>query len=80
MTEASAIAREALAALDSVRQIEPFTARDPGFDTGQAYAVTATLRALREARGEKPVGRKIGFTNRDLWAQYKINCPIWGDM
>jgi 2-oxo-3-hexenedioate decarboxylase len=38
------------------------------------------LRRLRQARGEQPAGRKIGFTNRDLWAQYNIDRPVWGDM
>jgi 2-oxo-3-hexenedioate decarboxylase len=30
---------------------------------------------MREARGEMPVGRKIGFTNRAVWAEYR---SIWG--
>ncbi len=74
------IAHDALAALDNARPIEPFTARSPDFDSEQAYAAVAAIRALRVARGEKPVGRKIGFTNRDLWMQYGIDRPIWGDM
>jgi len=78
--DSEALAHELLAALDGTRQIEPLTARRSDFDLSQAYAVTAAVRALRIARGEKPVGRKIGFTNRDLWAQYKIDQPIWGDM
>jgi 2-oxo-3-hexenedioate decarboxylase len=75
-----AIAREALAALDEARPIEPFTAQFPDFDIEQAYAAAAAARALRVARGEKPAGRKIGFTNRGIWAQYQIDRPIWGDM
>jgi 2-oxo-3-hexenedioate decarboxylase len=76
----AAIARDALAALDTGRSIEPFSARFPDFDSRQAYAVVAAIRSLRVARGQKPVGRKIGFTNRDLWTQYGIDHPIWGDM
>jgi 2-oxo-3-hexenedioate decarboxylase len=75
-----AIVREAIAALDEARSIEPFTARYPDFDMPQAHAVAAAVRALRAARGEKPTGRKIGFTNRSIWAQYQIDRPIWGDM
>ena len=26
---------------------------------------------MREARGEMPVARKIGFTNRTVWAEYR---------
>jgi 2-oxo-3-hexenedioate decarboxylase len=75
-----AIAREALTAFDSACQIEPFSARLADFDIQQAYAVAAAVRALRLARGEQPSGRKIGFTNRDIWEQYRIDRPIWGDM
>jgi 2-oxo-3-hexenedioate decarboxylase len=35
---------------------------------------------LREARGERVVGRKIGFTNRTIWAEYNVHAPIWGYM
>jgi 2-oxo-3-hexenedioate decarboxylase len=49
-------------------------------DLASAYAATAALRRLREARGEQHVGRKIGFTNRALWAEYEVFAPIWGDM
>lgn len=80
MADIEALAHEALTAADCARPIEPFTARFPGFDIEQAYAVAAAVRALRIARGEQPVGRKIGFTNRDLWEQYRIDRPIWGDM
>ncbi|MFZ5692026.1 MAG: 2-keto-4-pentenoate hydratase [Pseudomonadota bacterium] len=72
------IARDALAALDHVRPIKPFTARYPDFDIDQAYAVVAAANTMRMARGERPVGRKIGFTNRDMWAQYRIDRPVWG--
>lgn len=80
MVDAVAIAREAQAALDAGRQIPRFTARFPGFDVTAARPVTAALRAIREARGEKPVGRKIGFTNRNIWAEYGVYEPIWGDV
>ena len=78
--EVAAIAAEILAARDGRRQISPLTARVAGFDVARAYAVTAVLRSLRRARGETPVGRKIGFTNRAIWAEYGVDGPIWGDM
>ena len=31
-------------------------------------------------REKKPVGRKIGFTNRTIWAEYGVYAPIWGYM
>jgi len=60
------------------RQIAPFTAHDAAFGLDRAYRVTPAVRRLREARGERVVGRKIGFTNRNIWAQYGVYAPIWG--
>ena len=47
-------------------------------DLAAAYQSALAVRALRQARGEKPVGYKIGFTNRTIWARYGIYAPIWG--
>jgi 2-keto-4-pentenoate hydratase len=33
---------------------------------------------LRIARGERPLGYKIGFTNRGIWQRYGVFGPIWG--
>src|SRR5260370_7801112 len=75
LIELQAIAVEALAALDTCHQISPFSPRLSAFDLDDAYRVTAAIRQMRERRGEMPVGRKIGFTNRTVWAEYG---PIWG--
>jgi len=69
------IAAEAFGVLDTGRQIAPFSSRLPTFSLDDAYRVTAAVRRLRETRGEKPVGRKIGFTNRTTWPDY---APMWG--
>ncbi len=60
------IAAEVLAVLDGQGQIEPISERLADFDLETAYAVAAAVRRLREARGERVVGRKIGFTSDDL--------------
>jgi 2-keto-4-pentenoate hydratase len=65
-------------AFASGRSIASFTSRDPSFDLARAHAVAASLHRARLARGERPVGRKIGFTNRSLWAEYGVYEPIWG--
>lgn len=75
-----AMAAEALDALDRRRSIDPFSRRERALDLDTAYAVAADVRRLRVARGERPVGRKIGFTNRGIWSQYTVYSPIWGDM
>src|SRR3954470_2351916 len=74
------IADEILAAIDGPSQIATFTARDPSFRIEHAHATLAELRKKRTARGERHVGRKIGFTNRGIWDEYKVYAPIWGDM
>jgi 2-oxo-3-hexenedioate decarboxylase len=78
LTELQAIAVEALAALDTGNQIQPFSSRISSFNLEDAYRVTAAVRKLREARGELPMGRKIGFTNRTAWVDYNVNEPMWG--
>ncbi|HEX7157065.1 MAG TPA: decarboxylase [Burkholderiaceae bacterium] len=77
-TDSRAVAREALAALEGGRQIGPFSARIAGFDLAAGYRAAAAVRELRIARGETPIGRKIGFTNRTIWAEYGVWAPIWG--
>jgi 2-keto-4-pentenoate hydratase len=74
----SAIAAEIFATLGTGRQIAPFTSRPPGLSVKDAYRVSAALNAMRQARGEKPLGRKIGFTNRTIWPEYGVYAPIWG--
>ncbi len=78
--ETSEIAAKLLATLDARETCAPLTGHHDGFDLAAAYKVTAELRRLRMARGERPVGRKIGFTNRVLWDEYGVRAPIWGDM
>jgi 2-keto-4-pentenoate hydratase len=51
---------------------------DHGLTMTEAYALALELRAKRIARGERPVGYKIGFTNRNIWAKYHVHAPIWG--
>lgn len=77
--EAGAAARELMSVLaEGGRQIAPFSSRDPAFGLADAYRITPVVRGLREARGEKVLGRKIGFTNRTIWEQYGVYAPIWG--
>ena len=80
MTEAvppAAHARAILAAHGSARQIAPLSGWDPSLDLPASYRVSAEVRRLREARGERPVGRKIGFTNTRMWEEYGVRAPIW---
>lgn len=72
--------RIALAICDAqanVRQVEPFTSQIPAFDLESAYEVARLVHESRLAGGASPVGRKIGFTNFDMWEIYGVREPIW---
>lgn len=72
------IAAEAFVALEQTHQIPPFCSRSRGLSVDDAYRVTPRVRQMFEARDAKVMGRKIGFTNRTIWAQYNVYAPIWG--
>ncbi len=72
-----AMARQMKSAQDEARQIEPFTSRSGGFDMRSAYAVAHIIHEARLGEGAVPVGRKIGFTNPDMWSLYGVREPVW---
>jgi len=74
-TDIEDLATEAFGLLETGRQIAPFSSRLPNLSLDDAYRVTIAVRRLRETRGEIPIGRKIGFTNRTTWPDY---APAWG--
>ena len=74
-----ALADELLAAYDAGTRLPALpSTRLPGFDLDAAFAVGDLLRQRRIARGERPLGWKIGFTNRGIWDRYGVHAPIWG--
>jgi 2-oxo-3-hexenedioate decarboxylase len=77
MKNNQAIAQELIGALDQGGTVPSFVSRHPAFGWDEAYAVAAEIVKLRRGRGERTVGRKIGFTNRNIWAEYGATAPIW---
>ncbi len=71
------IAAELLDALDHGGTIASVVERNPGFGWDEGYEVAAEIAKLRRVRGEQTVGRKIGFTNRNIWPEYGATSPIW---
>jgi len=65
-------------ALQTGRQIAPLTRRHSDFTIADGYRIARMICDLRTARGERPVGRKIGFTNPDAWPKFKADAPMWG--
>jgi 2-keto-4-pentenoate hydratase len=68
------------------RMLADYDARAPGervgepldLSTAQAYAIQAEIARLRERRGEKVIGYKVGCTSRPIQAQLGVNDPIFG--
>lgn len=63
---------------ETSRIVPRFSERYPGLTPEAGYAAARALHAHRLASGWKPAGRKIGFTNRTLWARYGVYEPMWG--
>jgi 2-keto-4-pentenoate hydratase len=63
---------------ETSRMVPRFSERYPGLTPDAGYAAARALHAHRLARGWKPAGRKIGFTNRTLWERYGVFEPMWG--
>ena len=76
--EIEAVAKEVVTSLSDHSQIPTFSSRPNGLTLAQAYRVTPLLRAAFETRGERITGRKIGFTNRQMWKAFGVESPVWG--
>ena len=72
-----AIADRLMAAYDGATTLAPISAGEPGFDVAAAYDVLAEIERRRRAQGWQSVARKIGFTNRTIWARYGVYQPMW---
>jgi len=67
-----------LGAHDGARCIALPSSQIDHFTLDSAVRVADDLRQRRIARGERPCGYKIGFTNRSIWERYGVFAPIWG--
>lgn len=76
-TEIETLASEIFGLLGTGRQVPPVSSRMT-LSLDDAYRVSAALRRMRETAGQTVLGRKIGFTNRTIWPEYKVYAPIWG--
>lgn len=76
----AALAARLIAAYDNAALIAPITVTEHGFDVATAYEVLREIQRRRREQGWVPVGRKIGFTNRTIWARYGVYQPMWADV
>ncbi len=75
--DVAAIATRLIDAYDGATTLAPISAGAPGFDVATAYDVLAEIERRRFAQGWRAIGRKIGFTNRTIWARYGVYQPMW---
>ena len=76
--DATTLSRELIELHDDAREVLPFSQRYPGLTPESGYSAARRLHQHRLAQGWKPLGRKIGFTNRTLWPRYGVYEPMWG--
>jgi len=74
------IASELIRSQDDCIQLSPITARYSSFNITDAYKVAKLIHEQRLEEGWVPVGRKIGFTNTNMWPIYGVCEPVWAFM
>ena len=70
------IASEVSSSISLAKQIEPFSKRGLVLSLQEAYDVAGIVR--QRLGQTEIIGRKIGFTNRNIWNIYNVDQPIWG--
>ncbi len=72
------LSRELISLHEAPREVPPFSERYPGLTPAAGYEAARALHEHRVRAGWRPLGRKIGFTNRTLWQRYGVHEPMWG--
>lgn len=72
------IADDVKSAQDYVVELQPMTTAYANFDLSSAYEVARRVHDRRTSEGAHVIGRKIGFTNSDMWALFGVTEPVWG--
>ena len=74
----NAIAEELFNARETLSAVAPVSARYAGLTVADAYAIQSLTGDMREARGERIVGYKIGLTSAAVQQQLGVNEPDFG--
>jgi len=62
-------------------QIRPLSKTIPDLNQAHGYEIAAAIRDIRiREKHASIVGRKIGFTNRNIWPEYNIDASNWSYM
>ena len=77
-TRNEALARDLYTALRERRTLPPLIAQHPDLTIDDAYAISLGALALREADGEKVIGKKIGVTSKAVQDMLGVHQPDFG--
>ncbi len=69
---------ELFAALRQRRTLEPLSSRHPGITVDDAYRISLHLLNIREAAGERVIGKKIGVTSKPVQDMLDVRQPDFG--
>lgn len=82
-SQASRYAHQLLDARANSRQI-PLISKSETLTVDDAYDIAFSIRNIRVAQGEQPIGRKIGFVVHKQWSRYGViddaRIPTWAPM
>ncbi len=79
-TQAEALEKELLSAVETGQLVDVPPSQRPGFDLNMAYEVEGMLKQSREASGHRAVGRKVGYANKAMWRVLKLETLVWAHM
>ncbi|MBU6257451.1 MAG: fumarylacetoacetate hydrolase family protein [Burkholderiales bacterium] len=74
----AALGDELHGALRGRRTLPPLTARHAGITVDDAYRISLHLLRLREAAGERVIGKKIGVTSKPVQDMLDVRQPDFG--
>jgi 2-oxo-3-hexenedioate decarboxylase len=72
-----ALASQIVEAQDTGSLLSAFSSSGPELTLHDAYEVSWLVHEERLKSGWKTIGRKIGFTNPDMWALFGVTQPVW---
>ena len=78
--DAESLARRLDAAWENREPIAPLSESESLEDLGQAYEIQTRWSELRQSRGERIVGRKIGLTSLAMQEQLGVSEPDYGNL
>src|SRR3984885_10165504 len=77
LSNVESLAHEMLSAYETGQMIAVPPSARIGFDLNLAYEVEARLKQLRDRAAHRAVGRKVGYANKAMWRELKLDTLVW---